>query len=436
MKKYPFVLVAVTLAVSAQLASIPSVRAQAQSQPAVQMQDAADATALPAAQQIAQPPIAKNAVDSQLAGSGQWEALQKKGDNAFIACEYGNAERAFNQAMAVAFSFPKGDLRLAKSAGALGRLLTVRGRFTEAEPFLEIELRTKELSEGIKDEELIQPSGSLVRFYLNYGTAAKADALSERILKFINGTLAEASNQSQGKVKLQSGSALQGWAGEAAPEARNPLIEWAITCDDIGTLYSAREQYDMAEKLFKTALDVKSTVLGKQHLSLANSYDNLGTLCLSRHQYEDAQSYFKDSLDMTERILQTPTNPQVYSRLDKLAKCLIQQEKFAEAEALYLRAQTFWPEEPPYYGSIARAKFTLGSLYCQEKKYAEAEPLLAQALALTEQYVGPDSVALVPYLQKYAYVLYYLDRRAEVEPLKARAAAIQPPGETVSISTK
>jgi len=55
---------------------------------------------------------------------------------------------------------------------------------------------------------------------------------------------------------------------------------------------------------------------------------------------------------------------------------------------------------------------------------------------LSEQYLGPDSVGLVPYLQKYAYVLYYLDRRDEVEPLKARAASIQPPGETVSISTK
>ena len=355
MKKNPFVVVAVTAAVAAQLTSIAAAQAQAP-----------DATALPAAQQLAQPAISQSDVDTQLAGSRQWEALQKKGDNAFIACEYGNAERTFNQALAVAFTFPKGDLRLAKTAGALGRLLTVRGRFAEAEPFLEIELRTKELSQGIKDEELIQPTGSLVRFYINYGTLSKADALSERILKYINGTLAEASTQSQGKVKLQAGAPLQGWAGEAAAEARNPLIEWAITCDDIGTLYSAHEQYDMAERLFKAALDVKSTVLGKQHLSLANSYDSLGTLCLARHQYEDAQSYFKDALDITERI-QPPENPQVYSRLDKLAKCLIQQEKFAEAEALYLRAQSFWPNEPPYFGSIARAKYTLGSLYCQEK---------------------------------------------------------------------
>ncbi|MBS1991047.1 MAG: tetratricopeptide repeat protein [Cyanobacteria bacterium SZAS LIN-3] len=384
-----------------------------------------DSLALPASQQVPQKPLAQSAVDIAQAGTQQWEALQKKGDNAFTACEYGNAERAYNSALAVAFGFPKGDLRLAKTAGALGRLLTVRGRFAEAEPYLEIELRTKELSSGIKDEELIQPTGSLVRFYLNYGTASKADALSERILRYINGTLADVSTQGQGKVKLQAGGALQGWAGEAAPEARDPLIEWAITCDDIGNLYSAHEQYDMAERLFKAALDVKSTVLGKQHLSLANSYDNLGTLCLARHQYENAESYFKDALQITEHI-QGAGGPQVYSRLDKLAKCLMQEEKFAEAEALYQRSLTFWPDEPANYGSIARAKYALGSLYCQEKKYAEAAPLLESALQLAEQNQGPDSVGIVPYLQKYAYVLYYLDRRAEVEPLKARALSIQP----------
>ena len=365
----------------------------------------------------------------------QWEKLQHQGAEAFRKCEYGDAERLLTRAVLQAHAFPAGDMRLSKSAGELGRLLTVRGRFAEAQPYLEEEFHVKELAIGNADGQMIPSMGSLVHFYLEYGNPAKADPLSERILAFVNGTLSEASTAAKGKVKLQAGMALQGWAGEAAPVARNPLVEWAITCDDIGNLYSARENYSLAERLFKAALDVKSTVLGKQHLSLANSYDSLGSLCLAKHQNEDAESYFRDALAITEKI-QPPGNPQVYSRLDKLGRCLIQEGKFAEAEELYGRAQGFWKGEQSSNGSEIRAMYALGSLYSQEKKYGEAARLLGQALQAEEQYQGPDSVSLVPYLQKYSYALYYLGRRSEAEGLRNRARVIQPVIKELTMTAK
>jgi len=365
----------------------------------------------------------------------QWEQLQNRGVKAFEASEYGKAERLLTAAVQRARTFPLGDLRLAKSAGELGRLLTVRGRFAEAQPYLEQELNIKEFTIGNDDGQLIPAMASLVRFYLEYGTAGKADPLSNKILAYVNGTLDEARNQAKGKVKFQPGMPLQGWAGEAAAVARDPLIEWAIACDEIGNIYSSHESFDMAEKLFKAALDVKSTVLGKQHLSLANSYDSLGSLCLDRKQYEDAESYYKDALEITERI-QPPENPQVYSRLDKLGKCLILEGKFPQAEELYQRAQGLWKASPSNCGNEARAMYALGSLYAQEKKFDLAAPLLEQALQLSDQYLGPDSVGLVPYLQRYAYVLYYLGRKPEMEVLKARAQTIQPPVEALTMKAK
>lgn len=357
-----------------------------------------------------------------------WEQVQKRASAAFDANQYKIAEDLLNEAVVKArATFGQGDLHLARSAGELGQLLTIRGRFSEAEPYLEEELRAKALALGTSNGQMIQAMGSLVRFYLLYGTATKAEGLTDEILDFVEGKMKEQNEQinKQGKLKLQKGVPLEAWAGTAALTMRDPLLEWSITCDDLGTLYRQRGEFDTADRLYKAALDIKATVLGKEHLSLANSYDHLGMLCLDKKEYDDAESYFADALEITERI-QPPEHPQVYDRLDKLARCLIFEKKYDEAEQLYLRAQDFWKADPRKSGNQCRALYALGSLYAEEKKWGSAASALARALRLSEKINGTWSISLVPYLQRYGYVLYYCGRRGESEHMKARALAIAP----------
>ncbi|MBC8000890.1 MAG: tetratricopeptide repeat protein [Leptolyngbya sp.] len=352
-----------------------------------------------------------------------WQQLQANGTDYLESNLYGIAEPFLVQAVAEARKFPEGDARLSKSLSELGRLYTIRGRYAEAEPVLEDELRVKEIRIGNDDGKIIPSIGSLVRFYLNHGTAQKAEPLTREILSFVEGTLQAASTGASGKVKLEKGAPLQGWAGAAAPVMHTPLIEWAITCDELANIYKTREEWETAERLYKAALDVKSTVLGKNHLSLANSYDSLGSLCLARNEDEDAISYFKDALAITEKIL-PPENPQVYARLDKLAKVLIKQNRHKDAEELYSLAQTLYKAEPSKNGNEARALYALGSVYCDEKDYVTAAPILEKALVAAELFHGPSSIMLVPYLQKYAYALYYVGDKPTVASLRARADSI------------
>jgi tetratricopeptide (TPR) repeat protein len=358
-----------------------------------------------------------------------WEQFQKAGSDAFYAARYGDAERLLQQAVAKGALFGESDLRFAKSLGELGRLYTVRGRFGEAQALLEAELHVKEVALGKENTAIIPDMGSMIQFYLAYGSASDADPLTEQVLALLQGKLNEYSTQAHGKVTLKPGQPLTAWAGTADASMRDPLIEWAIAVDAIGDAYRAHRSYDTADRLYKAALDVKTTVLGKEHLSLANSYDSLGSLCLERNDYPEAESYLKDSLDMTERI-QPPENPQVFSRLDKLAKCYISEKKYDDAERLYLRAQDFWKDNPSKRGAEARAKIALGSLYYDEKKFDLAAPILQQALQYAEEYHGADSIALVPYLQKYADALYYLGDKEETNQLKARANTIAGVGST------
>jgi tetratricopeptide (TPR) repeat protein len=366
---------------------------------------------LPSAQAVSHPP------------QQSWNQLIKSGTDALDSNQYWLAEPLLKQAVVSAAAFGDGDPRLAKSLGELGRLYTIRGRFEEADPYLEEQLHVTELALGKENGQTIPAMGSLIHFYLVHGTLVKAKPLTEELLAFLEGKLKDNMALSQVRVKLKKGMPLEAGIAEAAPEARDPLIEWAIACDDLGNLYREKADFDTAERLYKAALDLKSTVLGKEHLSLANSYESLGLLCQERGDTASAEGYFKDSLAMTQKIL-SDANPQTYNRLDRLAKSYIKDGKYKEAEDLYLRAQTSWKNSDSHQGEEIRALFALGSLYAQEKNYEAAAPVLERALQLAEENEGPASVNLVPYLQRYAYALYYLHRKPEVEALKERASTI------------
>jgi tetratricopeptide (TPR) repeat protein len=352
-----------------------------------------------------------------------WDQTERNGITALDSNEYWKAEPLLKQAVIQAGTFGGEDMRLANSLGELGRLYTVRGRFAEAEPYLEEELYVKEKSLGRWNGLIIPAMGKLIRFYLLHGTISKADPLTEDVLAFVEGKLREPLEQKSPKVKQQKGVPLQGWAGQAAPVMRDPLIEWAITCDDLGNIYRARGSYDIADRLFKAALDLKATVLGKEHLSLANSYDSLAEICQSKNEMRDAESYFQDALGVTEKVLSSE-DPAVYRRLDKLARCFIKEGKYQQAEETYLRALKLLKSESSGNGPMARFLLALGCLYDDQKNFAAAAPVLAQALELAEKNNGPLSADLVPYLRKYAYTLYYLGRRSETEQLRARANCI------------
>ncbi len=366
----------------------------------------------------------------------EWNNFMRSASNALDANQYWIAEPALKKSVAEAELFGFNDLRLARSLSELGRYYCVRGRFDLAQPFLEREFAVREIAFGKDDGRMIQPMGSLIRFYLTCGTAAKAEPLTEDLLAFVEGKITESHFQNEKKATLQEGQPLSGYAGTAAPAMRDPLLEWSIVCDNLANLYRSQKKYEYAERLYKDALDIKSTVLGKGHLSLANSYDSLGALAMETEDYKEAEGYFRDALATTETTLPT-SSPEVYSRLDKLAKCLIKEGKFSDAEGLYNRAMSsFWTKEPSKGGDESRCMFAMGCMYVAEKRYAAAAPYLSRALRSAEKFSGPYSLGLVPYLQMYAYDLYYLGRRGETSALRARANFITGPTEKVETAMK
>lgn len=354
----------------------------------------------------------------------KWQQTLREGVEALDTNRYWIAEPSLKNAVIEAGQFGIEDLRLAKSLGQLARLYTVRGRFEDAEPLLEEELHIKQQILDEEGDQLVPAMGSVIKFYLYHGSKSKADPLTEQMLEIVEGKLREQSNKPKTAISKVNGKVtLEAWAGVAAQTARDPLLEWAITCDSVASVYFAEKKFEMAERLYKAALEVKETIYGKTHLSLANSYDSLGGLALARNDLATAESHLRDAYEMSSKILPKSSSV-VYSRLDKLAKCLILAGKRQEAEQLYVTAQGFWSNEGSKSGDHIRACYALGNMYCEDKNYSAAEPWLKKAMLEAEEFYGPDSQSLVPYIQRCAYVLYYLGRKPESDELKARATGI------------
>lgn len=421
------------LAATLQLSLVSFCALSTASQPA--LADAPQAAAQPAAAQptAAQPAAAKPVPSAQPgrvkpatapagASDQDWQKLQAAGTEAIDSGRYGLAERTLKQAVIKSVVFGEGDLRYAKSLDELGRLYTIRARFGEAEPLLEEALHAKELTLNPETGEIVPAYGSMVSFYLEHGTEAKAAPVADKLLQFIEGKLEDYRTATQGPVTLKKGQPLTGWAGRAAPTMLNPVIEWAITCDAIGNSFKTHGNFDMADRLFKAALDVKETVLGKEHLSLANSFDSIGSICLEKNDDTEAENFFRYALEHTERIVPDERG-QVFNRMDKLARCLVKEKKYEEAESIYLKGLELW-KTPSRNGSEARANFALGNLYVLEKKYDLALPVLQNALKLAEEYYGPNSISLLPYLQRNADLAYYMGQNEQRIELKSRADTI------------
>src|SRR6185369_11931283 len=99
----------------------------------------------------------------------------------------------------------------------------------------------------------------------------------------------------------------------------NQDLELATTLYSLGHLYQDKKRYDVAEKMYRNALAFRERTLSSGHLALAVSYENLAGLYTAQGKTAQAQPLFRQALEVTEKTLQ-PERPEVYNRLDELAR--------------------------------------------------------------------------------------------------------------------
>lgn len=240
-------------------------------------------------------------------------------------------------------------------------------------------------------------------------------------------------------------------------EAGDPLTLNAVrSLDNLGELYYEQGRYEEAEVVLQQELAICEQYLGSLTVGIELSVGierilgNLALLYKTQRKYLQAESLLRRQLELAEQNLEgqdTPsltslpaspmgdspsTSPQdrirslqVAGLLDELAILCLIQEKFQEAEQLYLRALHIQegilsPEDP----KIANVLHNLAVIYCDQEKYTEAEALIQRALQIWEQSAKDEYDSIIYALNNLAVLFSYQGKYSEAEPLYQRVLHI------------
>ena len=341
---------------------------------------------------------------------------------------------------------------IATSLSSLAELCVSQGRPAESEPLYQRALAIRERALGPDNPEVAASLSSLAELYVTLGRYADAEPLLERALEI----------------------------RERVSAADHP--ELATGLGDLAGVYVAQGRYADAEPLYQRALAIRERVLGPDDRDVATGLNDLAGLFVTQARYAEAEPLYLRALSIWEKALQ-PDDPDLAPGLSNLAWLYVIQGRYSEAAPLLQRAQrvleaalplislpaaglvplrdrgrdtamlafvlralavlddklgqptqaqrrlqralemeekAFGPEHP----AVAEDLSLLGSLYCDHRWYAEAEPLLRRALAIDEKTLGPEHVSVAGDLISLGRAGEGLGRKAEAERHFKRALAI------------
>ncbi len=80
-------------------------------------------------------------------------------------------------------------------------------------------------------------------------------------------------------------------------------VDTAISYNNVGTLYDAKDDYVKALEYYEKALTIRKKALGEEHLLTAQSYHNIGETYNKMGDYDKALEYFFKALAIKEKAL-------------------------------------------------------------------------------------------------------------------------------------
>ena len=278
---------------------------------------------------------------------GSWEAAATEGTLGILAQlrgDYGNAERAYHQALEI-FTRLGDQAGMARGYHQLGMLAELRGDYDRAEPLYRQSVGIKE---RIGDQAGMASSyhqlGRLAQLRGDYDSAEPLYRQSLGISERIGDQAGMASGYHQ-----------------------------------LGMLAQLRGDYDSAEPLYRQSLGISERI-GDQ-AGMASGYHQLGMLAELRGDYDTAEPLYRQSLGISERIGDQAGMARGYHQLGRLAQL---RGDYDTAEPLY-RQSVGISERIGDQAGMASGYHQLGMLAQLRGDYDSAEPLYRQSLGISER---------------------------------------------------
>jgi tetratricopeptide (TPR) repeat protein len=168
----------------------------------------------------------------------------------------------------------------------------------------------------------------------------------------------------------------------------NENLQFALSLNQLATLYDSQGKYDEAEPLFLRSLFIREKQLGENHPDVATNLNNLASLYESQRKYNKAEPLYRRSLAIRENQL-GKNHPYVAESLNNLAELYRKQGKYNEADPFHRRSLAIREKQlGENHPHVAQSLNNLALLYNDQGNYADAKDLSERALTICKQELG------------------------------------------------
>ena len=193
-----------------------------------------------------------------------------------------------------------------------------------------------------------------------------------------------------------------------------------------------QEKYAEAEEMLREVLAVQKRVLGGEHPDTLAAGGFLAECLVDQEKHAEAEEIQREVLAVQKRVL-GDEHPDTLAAAGNVAECLVDQKKYAEAEEMLrevfavskrILLGATYPETLKAAGNLAEclteqdtnlyalAATNLGTCLLHQEKYAEAEEMLREGLAVQKRVLGAEEM-LCKGLATQKWVQKRLERHAD-----------------------
>lgn len=182
--------------------------------------------------------------------------------------------------------------------------------------------------------------------------------------------------------------------------------------------------YDTQEASLRLAIDRDIRILGADHPGTATGLDKLAKRLLLEGRFAEAEPFLRRAAAIDGKVL--PDHPRTGEIYCDLARALIGRGEFVEAESLLRRAAAIQEKALGSDSSyLAQTLVTLAALMEQQSRSKEAEQYWRNALAIDERALGAESLRVAEDLEGLGELIIDQSRNREAASLLGRAASIE-----------
>lgn len=235
---------------------------------------------------------------------------------------------------------------------------------------------------------LLVASGVIALAVVQRETARERDA-AEEVAAFMADVFAAADPYSDVRLDTLRAPDLLARGAERARHdlADQPALQ-ARLLHLIGTTYLRLDRLDDARPLLNDALRTRQRLFGADHEAVAETRQSLGTLALHEGRYDDAEAHLTAAVETFRQRL-GPEHETTRSALRSLVALYDDTARYTEAEAV-LSQMLPSVRRAGDDAELGRTLHSLGMIVRSQERFAEAEPLFREALAIQAGGLDPE----------------------------------------------